>query len=664
MLKKEIIEQIELIERDHKIKPDPKRRGKITLLMQKIHKLYSRIQNNTHAETINAFQGNLYTSINLLINTMEHPEEIINALSKKRFFTIRQYPLLLLDSVTGILFPKNTKDFLYSSLSLAERNRVLKDFKLEDLSSWQFPRRSDLDQLFNTQIARFGAIKFDPDKTTLFDFTKIWIEDTDVDAIFDTNSLNKYSSDLTATIAISLRLLNNSLKNNADSALFLPISKQFKPDGYFIDGISEHKQRLALFIYNANLNIDFSVQAHNQLYELFYVNYLNLHLQLADEVEVSLPSKSAHHTVTLFDATQFKRKSVTSLVSYCPAALEFLHAAENYIVETEKTLQQLHENIAAASKELLEQQKHPFLQSSLDVLINTLSIQGDHPLQFISDSKQNVVALHQQLKNAKTYTDLIILEKQQKVSYSLLVEFSEKLIHTYFEQITYLGANTEVIQQLTDWYKNSIQAIQQQPLDEIKSAWQAEAIDAEEYEQWLTEMDAILLSKYELFIPILNDLLANNISFATFEQFNTNIQSYIYDIYQLFKKQRVEAHQKFAFQLGGDLQEKLEVQTLLYKLVSPLITSIHDYMKGCSTEEQQSIAAYLQLIIEVPINQLDNLVADFTFVQDILEDFHLLKQSQLANFTADTEHFIEQQQQRDARYNALMYKMRKQLMKQ
>lgn len=673
MLKEEIIEQIELIEKDHKIKPDPKRRQVIADYMKKIHTLRTRIYNTTDSEQLQSRQANLFEAIQGLLDSMEHPQAIIDALSKQRFFTIKQHPSLYLDTVTGFLFPRKLNDFVYSNLSLAERNRVLKDFESSGLMDWEFPTNEELLKLFNTQIAQYSGISCSPSCSTLHNFNKIWVDGKDVDAVFDTNRLNKYAtSSFGIAITMSSFQSNNrstpNFINNAESALFFPINKLLKPKKYLCGADSNQISRLALFLYNARMKISFPSPANQKLYDLFYIDYLNLHLQLigdltATKSEETIATQSSV-TVASFDSDEFKNTIDPSLSSYCTNVLSFLQAAESYLNTTDASLQKLHENIAISSTELLAQPNSSFLQNSLELLVDTLSIKVNHPLSFIEDAKQKVLTIQQHLEQAKSYADLLVVEQQPKVSYSLLIDFTEQHIHRYVDRVRYLGTNTEIIEKLTHWYKENIKAIQQRSSNQIRLTWQAAEIDADEYEQWIVEMEEVLQSKYELYLPILHDLLANKISFTSFEQLDTKLQVYIENIYQFYQKERVEAHQKFAFQLGGDLQEKLEVQTLLYKLVSPLITSIHDYMKDCPNAEQKCIASYLQYIIEVPINHLDHLVADYTFVQDILEDLHTLKQAQLQHFAVDTQHFIEQQQQRDARYNALMYKMRKQLMKQ
>lgn len=364
-----------------------------------------------------------------------------------------------------------------------------------------------------------------------------------------------------------------------------------------------------------------------------------------------------------FTAEPFKEQ-VYSLVSYPQAALAFIQEAEQYIKMMDDTLKPLYEKIDVTANTLNTLPYHPFMNNCLQAIIEQMSIGQSHPKTFVKEAKTNVLALTKQLKDVASFNDLLQLEKQTTVSYPLLVEFIEQRLQHYVTHIQHIAKTQSTVDQCIIWYTKTLKTFETNTDEALCYNWTTQLIDKDIYEQWLVDLTTIFEEKFDLYEPLLRDVLNGQLSFSTFETLDSILQQYIQQIYVLFLTERWQLHQKFAFQLGGEVQEKLEMQSRMYQLVTPIIENIHVLMKDCSDSEQQSIMKMLHPILALPIQQLDHLVADYSFVEDILNEFHLLKRTQFEIFSKDTHDFVLQQQQRDAAYNALMYKMRKQLLQQ
>lgn len=456
----EIIEQIELIEMDHKIKPNSKRREEITRLMNliqskhlEIHSKQSQIHTPKDLDELRDIQQSLYENILLLIDVMEHPKFILDTLEKERFFQIKEHPLLILDSVTGLLFPESSDKYKYKYFTLAERNRVLKKFELSGLQEWEFPEERDLKRLFDRQISQYHGITSTANSTIISGYRKVWINGNDVDSIFDMHRLN-YLNSLVSSIAQSMFKVNSSISKNttpneylthSENALFIPINKSLKPEKYEITLNAKASKRLAIFLYNPQLNFknlqESTQHKFEQLYRLFYVDYLNLHAQLSsnEQVPVTVNTISTSNvSISTFSIEAYQSKTITSLNSHCQTSLSFLATAETYLVESDKSLNELHQKINDAVEVLLQQPKSKFLQDSLQLIVDTLSFEKNHPLTFIRDAKQNISSLEHKLKEVSTYADLLEAERTEKVSYAQLIDFSEMIIQNYINKNTFL----------------------------------------------------------------------------------------------------------------------------------------------------------------------------------------------------------------------------------
>lgn len=124
-------------------------------------------------------------------------------------------------------------------------------------------------------------------------------------------------------------------------------------------------------------------------------------------------------------------------------------------------------------------------------------------------------------------------------------------------------------------------------------------------------------------------------------------------------------YQKFAFQAGGDLQEKFETESELYKSAEKFQRDLQEIIFARDdTEERIFLLKWSKPLLNLPIDELSNFIRDRkldTISQEILTQFAELKRQNFAQFLVDAQAYGAAIQRREAEYTALIFRMRQAL---
>lgn len=136
---------------------------------------------------------------------------------------------------------------------------------------------------------------------------------------------------------------------------------------------------------------------------------------------------------------------------------------------------------------------------------------------------------------------------------------------------------------------------------------------------------------------------------------------------EFYLNERKNIYQKFAFQAGGDLQEKFEVESALYKLTENLQHNLQEIIFACEkTETRVFLLRWSEILTNIPIDELTAFVKDKNLDAisvEVLNQFAELKERNFAAYLADSAAYSEALQKREQEFNALIFKMRKDLHK-
>lgn len=124
----------------------------------------------------------------------------------------------------------------------------------------------------------------------------------------------------------------------------------------------------------------------------------------------------------------------------------------------------------------------------------------------------------------------------------------------------------------------------------------------------------------------------------------------------------------FVFQSGGELQDKFETESSLYKYVAQFQSALQDIIFNCkNAEDRVFILNWADSLLDIQIDEILDFVANNDLqkiFRTILDEFAALKQKNYDIYLADVKAYSEEKARREREYNSLIFKMRKDLMKQ
>lgn len=130
---------------------------------------------------------------------------------------------------------------------------------------------------------------------------------------------------------------------------------------------------------------------------------------------------------------------------------------------------------------------------------------------------------------------------------------------------------------------------------------------------------------------------------------------------------RKNIYQKFAFTAGGDLQEKFETESELYKRTETFQREVQKIIFACDkTEERIFLLKWAEPLLNLSVDAITDFIREReldSISEKILNQFAALRRQNLMSYLADSEAFSKALQQREKDYNQLMFRMRKGLRK-
>ena len=143
------------------------------------------------------------------------------------------------------------------------------------------------------------------------------------------------------------------------------------------------------------------------------------------------------------------------------------------------------------------------------------------------------------------------------------------------------------------------------------------------------------------------------------------LQQYKQRLDHFYQHERKSIHQKFAFQANGELQEKFEAESELYKQTLAFQHALHECVFALEkVEERLWLLQWAKVLVDMTVAAILNFIRDKALdniSKAIISDFSQLKLQNYASFINDAKAAANMMNQWDKDYNALIFKMRKEL---
>lgn len=272
--------------------------------------------------------------------------------------------------------------------------------------------------------------------------------------------------------------------------------------------------------------------------------------------------------------------------------------------------------------------------------------------------------------------ELAELEQEKRVSFAFLAENTAQIIKNALLKIEYFEANhTFVMNAINIWenWTEGYRVFKTTYKEDMKHDCEDDGIEEEIWSAWYQDWQQLRYAIELKMQPVIERGLRGSmptnkeVKTSVPEQLIHILDDYKKQIDKFYKEERKGIYQKFAFQAGGDLQEKFEIESSLYKFVAMLQSELQDIIFNCkNAEDRVWILNWANSLLDIQIDEVLKFVANNDLQKishTILDEFAALKQKNYDIYLADAKAYSEEKARREKAYNSLIFKMRKDLAK-
>lgn len=272
--------------------------------------------------------------------------------------------------------------------------------------------------------------------------------------------------------------------------------------------------------------------------------------------------------------------------------------------------------------------------------------------------------------------ELAELEQEKRASFAFLAENTAKIIKNALRKIEYFEANhTFVMNAINIWenWTEGYKVFKTTYKEDMKHDCEDDGIEEEIWSAWHQDWQQLRYAIELKMQPVIERGLRGSmptnkeVKTSVPEQLIHILDDYKKQIDKFYKEERKGIYQKFAFQAGGDLQEKFETESSLYKFVAMLQSELQDIIFNCkNAEDRVWILNWANSLLDIQIDEVLKFVANNDLQKishTILDEFAALKQKNYDIYLADAKAYSEEKARREKAYNSLIFKMRKDLAK-
>lgn len=588
-----------------------------------------------------------------LINLEYHPNSVLNNIKNVDYLNFRKMPNVMLETSTGLLWPKMTQEFPYREYSLQEKNRIMIDFELDGFKDWRLPNITVLKKF--SRLRKFPYLE--KRGFTINGSDSYWISGAKPNHMCNLSNVTYPSYDLIAKEGNRALLMPYSNEVMAKES----IAVEWADPKYILKSLQVHELTPIL-----------NTEVEQLAYEKFYKTLPKLLLELnalnsPTFYKEYFKDSKEHQLIEVkeFREIQYKEEfneDKKSLLSYYPAAYKLFDYIIKELAETEHLKADLIKKINRRTVRFTYPPKVIILNSIYNEIEKYIKKTTVSPRDDLSRMRQDLMAQEKELTVVQTVASLTAIERVERPSFKFLKEYSLQQANLFIQSLQQYSINEELFDSIINWYENLEQSITSKTYDHLQMLWYEEAIDESSINAWIKEIEFQNMKIYELYTPFITDVLTGKLSLNIFQQIDTIFSEHIKAIEDFYAENRLQIHQKFAFQLGGELQEVLETETDFYNLSNLLLVKVQKIVENSEQKDiKKRILINIQPLLAISIDRIDSLLASNNEMKNILTEFQKLKRQQLVIFAEDTESFVKAKREREHKYNSLMYRMRKQL---
>ena len=267
-------------------------------------------------------------------------------------------------------------------------------------------------------------------------------------------------------------------------------------------------------------------------------------------------------------------------------------------------------NLTEAENTLLCDRQH-FFQKNFSLGMNSVKTK-------ILAVKKQADALEYRIdeidEGENSLRELAELEQEKRASFAFLAENTAKIIKNALRKIEYFEANHTFVMNAVNIWENwteGYRVFKTTYKEDMKNDCEDDGIEEEIWSAWYQDWQQLRYVIELKMQPVIERGLRG--SMPTNKEVKTSVPEQLIHILDEYKKQidkfykeeRKGIYQKFAFQAGGDLQEKFETESSLYKFVAMLQSELQDIIFNCkNAEDRVWILNWANSLLDIQIDEV------------------------------------------------------------
>lgn len=375
-------------------------------------------------------------------------------------------------------------------------------------------------------------------------------------------------------------------------------------------------------------------------------------------------------------ALKFYRNSIAWLNNLIICLDDFSKEHYDYI----STMLQIHHKVNAPyiSDDTFSEEENQYLalqQEKLKVIFDfDFDIVKQKLYGFKEEAEAKLSIIERVGSEQNRLQKLAEIEQEQRPDFAFFAEYTGDLIQEKMKKFSWYEKQHEnitlILKKLDGFYQDYKIFTDKTKADFFKKS-KEESIEMDKSESWFSEWrkerfvlikKALALINNFAFEKVLNETIILSL-FGAIEAYRKKMDAF-------YSNETLSIHQKYAFQQGGDLQEKFEREIGLAKVTNEFAANLQKILFECDNSADK---IYLirwskewlddqieEIILFAEKNKLHDITPVFC---DAIEQLRLLKRQNLEVFLNDINSYSMLQKKRNDEYHSLMFKMRKELTK-
>ena len=306
----------------------------------------------------------------------------------------------------------------------------------------------------------------------------------------------------------------------------------------------------------------------------------------------------------------------------------------------------------------------------------------------LSNAKSKILAVRKQADSLESRIDeidngddsiheLALLEKEERASFSFVAENMAKIIKNALQKMDYFQNNRQFITNvigLWETWSEDYRIFKTTYREDLKATCEEDGIEEDTWGKWYVDWQNIRFAIEQKLKPMIERGLKAPVPAVTETEVSIPEQSirilndYKHMVDTFFIEDRKGIYQKFAFQPGGEMQDKFETESELYKYTVSLQGALQEVIFNCeNAEDRVFILTWANSLLDIQIDGILDFIADKDLKQlseTLLSEFAALKQKNYDTYLTDAQAYSKERSRREKEYNSLVFKMRKDLMKE